>query len=90
MSSIRIIPSRSRRSKVTGEVISMFSTLPHGSYDDWEVITNGYTWEKVDNRGNMTTGMGRRPVKTLEEAEAVVNWVKEVNPTVEVLPPRLD
>jgi hypothetical protein len=36
---------------------------------NWTKVTQGWTWEVVDNRGNITYGLGRKPAET--EAEAL-------------------
>jgi hypothetical protein len=70
MKTIQVVPARVRQNRLTGAKITMFSTLPYGSAEDWLVVEQGYTWEIVDFRGCLTVGMGRKPAKTIEEAEA--------------------
>ena len=68
MNTIQVIPYVCRRHKETGSKISKFSVLPYGSADDWETVSNGYTWGVTDRQGGYTEGLCRPPAATIEEA----------------------
>jgi len=71
---VEIIESKIWVNLVTGLTASIYGAVPYGSdadKDDWEVKTVGYTWKLKDG----TIGLGRRPVKTYEEAVEVMNKV---------------
>ena len=70
--------------KKTGMVISKFSVLPYGNNEDWDHVTEGYTWRIIDHRGTMREGMHRVPAKTVEEANQVALDYQKRIPNVEV------
>ena len=51
----------------TGAKASRFSA---GIDDEWLLITSGYT---IEDRVSGTEGMGRKPFKTIEEAQNLVD-----------------
>ena len=57
----------------TGQSASIYGSLPYFSNNinnEWQIITSGYT---VYNTKTNTSGIGRKPFKTLKDAE---NWLK--------------
>lgn len=64
-----VIPARHLTHRASGKAISLFSVLPFGTREDWDVVTDGYTIEWPDG----TTGCGRPPFKTAEEAQAFID-----------------
>lgn len=70
MLTVEIIPARSLRNRVTGEITSLYSAVLG---DNWEVVDHGWTWGVTDFNGSYTEGLGRRPVATREEAEEVAD-----------------
>lgn len=64
---LKVIPSRRYQHKTTGKQVSIYGAHPGmpGTYDDWEIVTVGWTWQ-LDNG---TVGLCRVPAKT--EAEAL-------------------
>lgn len=70
MATIKIIPYKVW-THVSGKKASIYGAAPWGfgpNPGTWEVVTNGFTWEKVSNNGNTTIGLRRVPAKTYEEA----------------------
>jgi len=82
MQTIEVIPHRVLKNSDTGQEISIFSALPPGN---WESVTKGYSWEKVDHRGSVTRGLCRRPVATIEEANQVALDFAEAIPNTQVI-----
>ena len=64
---IRVVPRAFLRNPRTGETASLFGAKPPG----FEVCREGYTWERVDSRGEITRGLCRVPAKTRTEADSV-------------------
>lgn len=77
MRTIEILPYRYLKHKETGQKISRFSVLPHGTSDDWERVDGGFTWGITDSFGRYTEGLGRVPVKTEKEARVVAKGMEE-------------
>lgn len=71
MISIAVLPYMYWQHKETGQRITKFSTFPDGNPNNWERVTQGFTWGVTDYRGTYTEGLGRRPVETAEEANAI-------------------
>lgn len=72
MKIIEIIESKYWFNKKTNQSASIFGAIPwtnEMSRQDWELVSRGFTW-RLDNG---TTGLGRMPVKTREEAEKIMN-----------------
>lgn len=60
----------------SGRTASIRGACPWTSDSDkpnWELQTNGFTWEVVDYRGNITYGACRKPAKTYNEAITFMN-----------------
>lgn len=77
---IRIIPNTAWVHTPTGKKASIYGAAPWGfgpNPGTWEVVTTGYTWERVSYRGNVTVGLGRVPAKTYEEAVEVAEKFSE-------------
>ena len=54
-----------------GRTASIYGAVPYYSNNDgWEVVTVGYT---LQNNSTGTVGIGRKPFKTLEEAQEYIN-----------------
>ena len=62
----QVIPANRLIHKATGKAISPFSVLPFGTREDWDLVAKGFTIAWPDG----TTGTGRVPFDTREEAEA--------------------
>lgn len=70
---LEVIPYRVWEHKESGRRVSIYSAKawPDAENDQWELVTRGWTW-KCDNG---TTGLGRVPAKTKEDAEQVMrDW----------------
>lgn len=73
-----VIPAKHLRNIKTGQTASICGSAPWYSDEeekDWEVVTEGWTWEN----SNGTTGLGRRPVETKEQAEEVMRAVNALS-----------
>lgn len=73
MQTIQVIPAK-RWQHTNGSTASLYGAVPWTSQADkpnWQIVTIGYTWQVVDGRGSVTIGLGKMPVKTLEEATAI-------------------
>jgi hypothetical protein len=71
---ITAIPSRHWHNHVTGQRASIHGALPFhtpSQESQWETVTDGYTWRKIDHEGRPTVGLGRQSVQTLQEAEYI-------------------
>lgn len=72
---LQVIPYRVWRNKETGQKVSPFGSLPYGIFapktevEKWEMVTLGWT-HQMDNG---TTGFGRPPCATHEEALKVMD-----------------
>lgn len=72
MKIIEVIESKHWVNKVNGRTASIYGAVPYVNETDksnWEVVKRGYTW-RLDNG---TIGLGRQPVKTLDEALEIMN-----------------
>ncbi len=65
----RVIPACTLKHRESGTVISPFSVLPFGARADWDMVSKGFTIEWPDG----TTGCGRVPFDTEEEAQAFID-----------------
>jgi hypothetical protein len=61
-----VIPARHYRCKCHGKSYGMVTALPHGKWEDFEVVTEGWT---VLNPYTNQEGIGREPWKTRKEAQ---------------------
>lgn len=64
---VEIVESKHWVNTKTGHTASIYGAVPWSSdseRQDWELVTRGFTW-RLDNG---TTGLGRTPVKTMQEA----------------------
>ena len=80
---IQVKPARHYRHKVLGTRVSIFSSGI--DYQNYELVTAGYTWGITDHTGSYTEGLGRVPAKTLQEAEETARKVAEIR-KFEILP----
>ena len=67
-----VIPARYWHHTPTNRKASIYGALPWVVESDkanWQMVTFGFTW-RLDNG---TIGLGRRPVKTMEEAQTVMD-----------------
>lgn len=72
MKIIEIVESKQWQNIETGQTASIFGAVPYSSDKDkkqWRIISRGYTW-RLDNG---TVGLGRMPVKTLNEALKIMH-----------------
>jgi hypothetical protein len=72
---IKVIESKVWKHKVTGKNVSIYGASPwqgQADKEDWEMVTRGWTWEKLESNGTTTIGLCRVPAKTYEEAVAVM------------------
>lgn len=72
---IKVIPAKHWINHVTGAKASIYGSRPFFSDSEginWSIEENSYTWQVEDSRGNITIGIGRVPVKTLQEANEVM------------------
>jgi hypothetical protein len=72
---LKVIPARVWKHNTTGETASIHGAMPYfmtGS-ENWEIVQVGYTWV-LDNG---TIGLGRKPAKTLQEAEEIMRKFNE-------------
>lgn len=82
MQTIEVIPHQVLKNLDTGQEISIFSAVPPGN---WESTTKGYSWEKVSSTGNVTRGLCRRPVATLEEANTIASDIAKAIPNTKAI-----
>lgn len=72
MKIINVIESKVLVNKHTGLKVSPYGAVPwtnDAQKNDWELITQGYTWELDNGR----IGLGIVPAKTYEEAIVVMD-----------------
>jgi hypothetical protein len=62
-----VIESRHLRCKCHGKTYGLITALPHGTWEDFEVVMDGWT---VRNPFTNQTGVGRPPWATQAEAQA--------------------
>lgn len=77
---IRVIPSKRYVHLPTGRQASIYGAAPWTSESDrhnWELQTNGYTWEVYRPDGSYTIGLCRIPESTLEGARSVARRYAE-------------
>lgn len=67
---IRVIPHTVQVAP-DGSVASIYGAHVPGSKQE----QRGYTWETVERDGSVRVGLGRKPVKTFEEAVGVAKEV---------------
>lgn len=76
MARYEAIESRCWKNSVTGQTAGLFGAHPSTSKEDdknWAVVSRGWTVRNLDNG---TTGIGRVPWETKEEAET---WIEQYN-----------
>lgn len=72
MKVVEVIESKHWINAKTGQTASIYGSVPYTSELDrsnWSIVVRGYTW-RLDNG---TIGLGRQPVKTIEEAEEIMS-----------------
>lgn len=65
MARFEVVESRVWKHAETGRTVSIYGSPPHGN--GWEIVSQG--WTVRDNREG-TVGLGRRPDKAREDAQA--------------------
>jgi len=75
---LNVIPARHWVNSKTGVKASIYGACPWTSAADkanWEKVTTGYTWERIDSDGSVTIGLCRTPAATKTEAEEIAAMV---------------
>lgn len=75
---IEVIESRRWKNIKTGSTASIYGSVPYANEEEkqhWTIESCGYTW-RLDNG---TTGLGRMPAKTRDEALEVMNAFNKRN-----------
>ena len=83
---IEVVEAKRWRNSRTGQLVSTGGSCPwHSDTEkaEWSLQVVGFTW--YDRKAN-TTGLGRQPVATREEAQAIADTIN--SPREEVLQAR--